>query len=421
MPAFERPSAIRPSTSRSRAESAASGSCRRGAAATISATSAGSMTDAAAGHRARRLHELVDPGDAALQQVAHAPPEASSSLACSTSTWAESTRMPTSGARPGCGGRPRAPRRRGRGGMRMSVTTRSGRRRVDERHQPLAVADLPDDLEARGAPAGRPAPRAAARRRRPAPRAWTSCCPRDGRFQREGHERRARGEVEHAQGAGRGAVDGHAREPDHLVELARRAARRRSRRPSARRTDARRRPGRAAAGCPRRARRGTRRAGDGAGAPAPAPAGRRPRPGRAPGCAARSPPWAGAPPPPGWPAAPRGGGARLGGRSRPAPGRPRPRARGSGRTPAAARRRRARPVPAAPGRAPPVAGWRRAARAPTGGRRRWRGSRRAARRPPTGRRRPATSHRGGGAQLGRARAHRRDVEVGQVVGHGTGR
>ena len=76
-------------------------------------------------------------------------PLASSSIACSTSTCADSTRMPMSGSSSRITRAASSPSVVLVGGIRMSATTRSGRLVADQREQLRAVAGLPDDVETR--------------------------------------------------------------------------------------------------------------------------------------------------------------------------------------------------------------------------------------------------------------------------------
>ena len=149
MPAFERPSAISASTSRSRGDRTSSGSSTPLGGDEL-LDERGIDDRAALDDPLERVDELVDVGDAALQQVAAAARRsASSSVACSTWTCAESTTIAVSGNSSRIDAAASRPSVVCVGGIRMSTIARSGRCSRTSVDQLGGVAGLADDLEAR--------------------------------------------------------------------------------------------------------------------------------------------------------------------------------------------------------------------------------------------------------------------------------
>ena len=162
---LDRPSAIRPSTSRSRAVSSSSGSSAR--VGRELRDDVGVDDGAAVSRRGGRVEELVELHDAVLEQVAEALGDVArrASARSRASTTCESTSTPTSG----CSARIVAAALAlvGMGRRHADVDDRDvGLARLDRSQQLIGVAGLADDLEARRPRGGGQCPRGGARSRR---------------------------------------------------------------------------------------------------------------------------------------------------------------------------------------------------------------------------------------------------------------
>ena len=149
---FERPSAMSPSTSRSRGVSVVERVVRARRRPSSCATTSGSTTvPPAATRRSGVERTRRASSDAVLEQVADAVRALARAARAraAASTYCDSTRTPTSGCSAGSARRPRRPSSVWVGGMRMSTTATSGSARSHRSPEPVGVADRRDDLEAR--------------------------------------------------------------------------------------------------------------------------------------------------------------------------------------------------------------------------------------------------------------------------------